>query len=400
MDASEQFCPNSACSARGQIGAGNISIHGRKRPRYRCQICKKTFSARKGTFFEGLRTEEEKVTVVVTLLAYGCPLQAIVHAFGLDERTVAAWQKRAGEQCQRVHSALVEAGQVKSQHIQADEIRAKGRKLIVWIALAMDVTTRLWLAGAVSQQRDHVLIDHLFRRVRSCCQFVQGLLVSTDGFAAYPKSIVRAFREKVKKQAGRGRCTLQAWPDLCIATVIKHAKKKRVVEITRKVARGTQEKAKALLQFTRGGTEFNTAFIERLNGTFRERLASLTRKCRHAAARMETLEAGMYLIGCTYNFCFSHQELSKKAHFGCPTTPAMAAALTDHIWGMRELLMYKVIPPLWSQAEPLPPKRSRGRPRKQAQALLSQPKRSRGRPPKYILADVLAAARAREAFTS
>jgi transposase-like protein len=167
MDASKQFCPNEACSARGKRGASNISIHGRKRPRYKCQICKKTFSARKGTFFEGLRTEEEKVIVVVILLSYGCPLQAIVHAFGLDERTVAAWQQRAGEQCQRVHTALVEAGQVKSQHIQADEIRAKGRKIIVWMALAMDVTTRLWLAGAVSQHRDRRLIDHLLQHARA-----------------------------------------------------------------------------------------------------------------------------------------------------------------------------------------------------------------------------------------
>ena len=87
MDASQQFCPNEACSARGQIGAGNISIHGRKRPRYKCQSCGKTFSARKGTMLEGVRTDEEKVTLVVTLLSYGCPLQAIVHAFGLDERT-------------------------------------------------------------------------------------------------------------------------------------------------------------------------------------------------------------------------------------------------------------------------------------------------------------------------
>ena len=90
MDASAQFCPNEACSARGKLGAGNSSVHGRKRPRYKCQTCHKTFSARRGTLFEGLRTEEEKITLVVTLLSYGCPLQAIVHAFGLDERIVAA----------------------------------------------------------------------------------------------------------------------------------------------------------------------------------------------------------------------------------------------------------------------------------------------------------------------
>lgn len=65
------------------------------------------------------------MTVVVTLLSYGCPLQAIVRAFALDERTVAAWQKRAGEQCQRVHTELMEAGKVKSQHIQADAHTSK-----------------------------------------------------------------------------------------------------------------------------------------------------------------------------------------------------------------------------------------------------------------------------------
>jgi AT hook motif len=350
--------------------------------------------------FEGLRTEEEKVILVATLLAYGCPLQAIVHAFELDERTVAAWQKRAGTQCQRVHTHVVQQGKVTSQHLQADEIRAKGRKIIVWMALAMDVTTRLWLAGTVSQHRDHMLIDRLLQHVRACCQVVHGLLVCTDGFAAYPKSIVRAFREKVKKQAGPGRCSLEAWPDLCIATVIKHTKKKRIVEITRKVTRGTSEKAKELLLMTKGCTDFNTAFIERLNGTFRERLASLTRKCRHAAARLETLEEGMYLIGCTYNFCFPHQELSKKTHCGCPTTPAMAAALTDHIWSIRELLWYKVAPASWVVATPAKPTRSRGRPRKQAEVQETLPKRPRGRPPKYVLAEVLAAARTASAFTN
>lgn len=349
---------------------------------------------------EGLRTDEEKVELVVMLLAYGCPLQAIVHAFRLDERTVAAWQRRAGIHCKQVHMDVVQQGKVKSQHIQADEIRAKGKKIIVWMALAMDVTTRLWLAGTVSQHRDHRLIDRLFQHVRACCQFVCGLLVCTDGFAAYPKSIGRAFREKVKKHAGPGRCCFEAWPDLCIATVIKHAKKKRVVEITRKLTRGTSEKAKELLLMTKGCTQFNTAFIERLNGTFRERLASLTRKCRHAAARLGTLEGGMYLVGCTYNFCIPHQELSKKAHFGCPTTPAMAAALTDHIWSIRELLWYKVAPAPWVQTASAKPQCSRGHSPKPAEVELTEPKRPRGRPPKYVLAEVLAAARTAGAFTN
>ena len=42
MEPSEQFCPNSTCCARGQIGQGTIAIHDRKRQRYRCTICKHT----------------------------------------------------------------------------------------------------------------------------------------------------------------------------------------------------------------------------------------------------------------------------------------------------------------------------------------------------------------------
>ncbi len=104
----------------------------------------------------------------------------------------------------------------------------------------------------------------------------------------------------------------------------------------------------------------NTSFIERLNGTFRERLASLTRRCRHAASKSETLHAGMYLVGCTYNWCIAHHELSKsetKGGFGMPCTPAMASGLTDHVWSFVELMTYKVAPP------PLLIPKKRGRPR-------------------------------------
>ena len=134
-------------------------------------------------------------------------------------------------------------------------------------------------------------------------------------------------REKVKKTRGRGRACLEIWPNLGIATVIKRTEKKRVVEVTRKMTLASLALANKLLQGTRGGAVLNTAFIERFNGTMRERLASLTRKCRHAAHRIAALSIGMYLIGCTYNWCFPHHELSNSKHFGHPCTPAMASGL-------------------------------------------------------------------------
>jgi IS1 family transposase len=320
-----------------------------------------------------------------------------VHAFGLDERTVADWQKRAGKHCQQVHEALVQHGNVDAHHVQADEIRVKGRKMIAWMGLAMDVSTRLWLAGVVSVQRDKALADRLLQQVRTCCRAVQALLICTDGWNAYPKSILRAFREKVKKTTGRGRACLEVWPDLCITTVIKRTKKKRVVEVTRKLTWGTLEKAQTLLNMTVGCKQFNTSFIERFNGTMRERLASLTRKCRHAAHRLDTLETGMYLIGCTYNFCFPHHELSKTKHVGSACTPAMAAGLTDHIWTVQEVLTCKIAPAPWVESkqlrrsrkkavsDPTDPKRPRGRPRKHPLPDPTLPKRPRGRPRKVPL---------------
>src|SRR6266436_8604755 len=67
MNTSLQFCPNVTCSARGQIGQGTITIHDRKRQRYRCRMCGHTFSGRRGTLFEGLRKPTDLIVMVVTL---------------------------------------------------------------------------------------------------------------------------------------------------------------------------------------------------------------------------------------------------------------------------------------------------------------------------------------------
>lgn len=78
--------------------------------------------------FEGLRTSTELVVIVVTLLSYGCPTQAIVHAYGLDERTVASWRDRAGAHCQKVHQAMVETGSLDLVHVQADAHSGQGTR--------------------------------------------------------------------------------------------------------------------------------------------------------------------------------------------------------------------------------------------------------------------------------
>ena len=344
MDASLQFCPNATCSASGLTNRGNIRIHDRQRQRYRCTLCRRTFTARTGTMLEGLRKPRELIFLVVGLLSYGCPVQAIVQVFGLDERTVAAWRDRAGQQCQRVQQAVVQQGQLTLTHVQADEIRVKGKKGIFWMGLAMEVSSRLWLAGVVQTSRDHVLADRLLQQVRRCACGASRLLICVDGWAAYPNAILRAFVEWVSESTQTGKHQMQVWSHLVIGQVIKTQKKHRLVSVKHTLLRGDEQGLKQALEQSRGGTQINTAYIERLNGTVRERLASFTRKCRHASQRLEAFQWGMYLIGCTYNLCWPHQELSKKEHTGYACTPAMASGLTTHIWSLQELLMYKVPP--------------------------------------------------------
>jgi transposase-like protein len=167
MDPTTIFCPNRNCPARGQTGRGNIGIHSQKEQRFICHECHKTFSATTGTVFYRLGTAAETVSLVVTLLAHGCPVQAIVAAFGFDERTRADWWTRSGRQSQAVHEYLVEQPRDLRQ-MQADELRVKKQCDIVWMAMAMMVKTRLWLGGEVSEQRDMPLIRRLIERVRRC----------------------------------------------------------------------------------------------------------------------------------------------------------------------------------------------------------------------------------------
>jgi transposase-like protein len=359
MEPATTFCPNGACPARGHIGQGNLGIHSRKDRRFIGIQCCKTFSATTGTVFYRLRTSAETVVLVVTLLAHGCPVQAIVAAFGFDERTVAEWWARSGRHGQAVHEYLVEHSRDLGQ-VQADEIRVKKQGGIVWMALAMMVKTRLWLGGEVSEPRDMPLIRRLIERVRRCAA-PRPLLGCTDGLCSYIRAIRETFRDPVHAGAP-GRPRLRPWRHGCIAQVVKRYAQRRMVEVERRIVDGTPARVEMLRRRSQGDGVINTAYIERLNATLRERLAPLARRCRALARHTLTLHEGMFLVGTVYNFCTPHESLPRAQK----TTPAMAAGITDHCWTMHELLSFHVPLSRW-----VPPKR-RGRPSRTLQRLIER----------------------------
>src|SRR5262245_21292378 len=103
------------------------------------------------------------------------------------------------------------------------------------------------------------------------------------------------------------------------------------------------------LRRTKTGRQIKTWYIERLNPTFRAGLAALVRRGRALVRQEGTLEKGMYLVGCVYNFCTEHKSLGLRQRRGkkwLQRTPAMAAGWTDHVWSVGELVSFRLPVPL------------------------------------------------------
>jgi hypothetical protein len=242
-----------------------------------------------------LTTPTELVTIVLTLLCHGCPLHALVAAFGLDERTVAAGRDRAGRHGQRFHEHQVLSGPVALGHVQADErfVQAVGRRL--GMALAMAVPSRLWLGGVVSPKRELTLITAVVGMVRAAARSL-AILVCVDGLASSVTAFTRVFRDP-QRTGRRGRPRLVPTAGLRLGQVIKHHAGRCRTGVTRRVVRGTEAVIAAVLTATGTGTGINTASIERLNATFRGALSPLVRRGRAIADGVEPRTAGRDLVG-------------------------------------------------------------------------------------------------------
>jgi hypothetical protein len=195
-------------------------------------------------------------------------------------------------------------------HVQADELWVKLVSKCAWMAMALAVPTRLWLGGVISPRRDRALITALVQKVRACARSL-AILVCVDGLASYVIAFLRVFRDPVRT-GRRGRPRLVVESGLLIihhvqgctysGQVIKRYAQRRVVMVVHRIVRGSATAIARALNATGGGTVINTAYIERLNATFVSALAPLARRGRAIAHTEAVLTAGMYLVGCAYNF--------------------------------------------------------------------------------------------------
>jgi len=146
-------------------------------------------------------------------------------------------------------------------------------------------------------------------------------------------------------------------PGLLYAQVVKTVRRRRLVDVKHRIVFGTLDAVQQVLAVH--GWQINTAFIERVNLTIRQHVAAVGRRvstlCKHEAGLRQQL--ALYQV--YYNFCLPHAGLRQalpqpepthgtgSARQGRPQTPAMAAGLTDHVWTLREVLLFRVPP--WPQ---------------------------------------------------
>ncbi len=110
----------------------------------------------------------------------------------------------------------------------------------------------------------------------------------------------------------------------------------------------------------------NTSFVEHMNLTLRHHVPALAQRTIQIAKTALGLEQQLSLTGAYYNFCLPHSSLRQPLPTLIPTkgngssklweprAPAMAADITDRVWKMEELLMFRAPP--WHQ--PMPERRA------------------------------------------
>ena len=189
--------------------------------------------------------------------------------------------------------------------------------------MALAVPTRLWLGGVINPRRDRALITALVQKVRACARSL-AILVCVDGLASYVTPFLWVFRDPVRT-GRRGR----PWSRVCSSyimcrehiqwpTVIKRYARRRVVTVVLPCGTGDHHGYCQGAQRHRRRNRDQHRLYRGLNATFRSALAPLARRGRAIAHTEAVLTAGMYSLGCAYNFCWYHDSFRLAAPKNAP----------------------------------------------------------------------------------
>jgi IS1 family transposase len=380
VDTSRHFCPDPDCTYGGWLGLGNITSNGHPSGgpwrQLHCTGCGGYFQETHGTPLHGKRVVPEKLVWAVGALAEGLGIRAVARVFEVDPTTVLAWLVEVAEQAAAfsqyfLHDVRVTQVQldelfallsaVKTGEVSEAEAITRLSRSPHWVWAAIDPVTKLLLTIDVGDRT-------LAMAQRVVHQVVQVLapggvpLFLTDGFKAYTTALLTHYGQWVQpaRRQATGPAPKPRWmplPQLLYAQVVKTVRRRRLVRVQHRVVFGTLEAVQQVLAAC--GWQINTAFVERINLSIRQHVAAVGRRVTTLCKGEDGLHQQLALYHIYYNFCLPHGSVrlplpqpepthgSGSAKRWQPQTPAMAAGLTDHVWTLREVLLFRVPP--WPQ---------------------------------------------------
>jgi IS1 family transposase/transposase-like protein len=358
-DLSRFCCQNFHCPDFGRRDAGNLTITGRlgKSRQYRllyCRTCRARFSERKGTPLYRAHLPEETITSILEHITEGCGVRKTARLVKVHPDTVSRYSRTAGDHARAAHDDLV-ARSPETRELQLDEkwaFVAKKEKNCdgddpedrfrgdCWDHVAFDPEHRL-VVSVVPGERTAESVQELVTDVKERLDGRTPAVITTDEHAPYEGAILEAFGTEVVPprtgKPGRPRKSYKVAPaGLQYATVHKTREKGRVVDVVKRVIFGTTAAVETALAASRASRTVNTSFVERHNGTDRNRNARKTRKTYCFSKDWWIHRAVTFFTMYSYNFCWPVRTLKTEA--GKARTPAMLAKLSDHVWTLTEWL--------------------------------------------------------------
>jgi IS1 family transposase len=382
VDTSGPFCPHAGCDYRGWRGLGNLRANGHPSGglwrQFHCTSCKGYFLETHGTLFHGKHAAVDLIVRVLACLAEGLGIRATARVFEVAPTTVLQWLVEAAEQL-RAFSAYFLCD-LHLEQLQLDELYAVLRALKAgaisedaaikrlehspsWVWTAMDPKSKLLVVvdvGCRTLAMAQRVVHQVTRVLAPGCV----PLFVTDGLKDYATALLTHFGQwrQPQRRQDKGPMPKPRWlplPELLYAQVVKSYRRRRLVGVKHRVVFGTQLAIEQVLAAC--GWTINTAFVERLNLDIRQCVAAIGRRVNTLCQGETGLRDQLALFQVYHNFVLPHASLRQPllvpeathgrsaAQVWRPCTPAMAAGLTDHVWSLKEVLLYRVPP--WPQLQ-------------------------------------------------
>jgi IS1 family transposase len=384
VNTQHHFCPEHHCSYYGWPGRGNIRANGHPggQPwrQLQCTQCHTYFQETHGTLFQGKHVSPQMLVWAIAALAEGLGIRAVARVFEVDPNTVLGWLVEAADHLQTfsrhflhdVHVTQVQLDElfallstVKDGEVtEIDAIQRLSRSPH-WVWVAMDPVTKLMLTINVGERTlamAQCVVHHVTQVLAPDCV----PLFLTDGFRDYMTALLTHFGYWVQppRRQATGPAPKPRWmplPQLLYAQVVKRYRRRRLVGRRHRVVFGTLDAIHQVLAMH--GWQINTSFVERLNLDVRQHVAAIGRRVNTVCKHEGGLRWQLALFHTYHNFCLPHASLrvplaapeptngAGSARKWRPCTPAMAAGLTDRVWTLRDVLLYRVPP--WPQPQVL-----------------------------------------------